>query len=69
MERQELQELPFTYNYPLHLYDESPRDLRTQNLNDLITARYEKPSVLETIPFHDPLKSWLMDQLDSLKKK
>lgn len=57
--RQELQELPFTYNYPLHLYDESPHDLRPQNFNDLVTARYEEPDVLKTISFHDPFKSWL----------
>lgn len=59
VERHNLQELPFTYNYPLHLYDESPRDVRPQHVNDLVTVRYEEPHVLETIPFHDPLKSWL----------
>ena len=59
VKRHKLQELPFTYNYPLHLYHESPRDLRPQNVNDLVTARYEEPHVLETIPFHEPLKSWL----------
>jgi len=67
-ERQELQELPFTYNYPLHLYYESPRDMRPQNVNDLVTVRYEEPKVFEKIPFCDPLKSWLTDQVNSLSK-
>jgi hypothetical protein len=67
-ERQELQELPFTYNYPLHLYSEAPRDLQPQNVNDLITIRYENPHVLKTIPFHNPLKNWLEDHLNSLSK-
>ncbi len=66
--RQELQKLPFTYNYPLHLYEESPPDLRPQNVNDLVTVRYEEPHVLETIPFHDSFKRWLRNQLHSLSK-
>jgi hypothetical protein len=65
-EREKLQELPFTYNYPLHLYDESPSDLRPQNVNDLVTVRYEAPSVLETFAFQNPLKSWLNNELNSL---
>ena len=66
VERQELQELPFTYNYPLHLYHESPYDLQPQNVSDLITVRYEKRHVFRTIPFCDPLKDWLKEQLKSL---
>ncbi|MFX1533859.1 MAG: hypothetical protein ACFFDI_06455 [Promethearchaeota archaeon] len=66
MERQEFQELPFSYNYPLHLYSESPIEYRPQNLNDLITARYEDPEWLEKVPFQEPLKSWLTNQLNSL---
>jgi hypothetical protein len=65
--RQQLQKLPFTYNYPLHLYHESPHDLQPQNINDLITVRYEQPHVFETIPFHNSFKSWLTEQLNSLK--
>lgn len=66
--RQKLQKLPFTYNYPLHLYEESPPDLRPKNVNDLVTVRYEELHVLETIPFHDSFKRWLRDQLHSLPK-
>ena len=71
MERKELQELPFMYNYPLNLYFECPIALRPSNVNDLITARFEGfeeevPKWLEKIPLQDPLKSWLTDQLNSL---
>ncbi len=73
MERQELQELPFIYNYPLNLYFECPIALRPQNINDLITARYEEfelevPRWLEKIPLQDSLKSWFTDQLNSLSQ-
>jgi flavin reductase (DIM6/NTAB) family NADH-FMN oxidoreductase RutF len=66
MEREELLELPFTYNYPLHLYFESPVEYQPRNINNLITARFEEPRYLTEVPIHDPLKSWLKDQLDSL---
>lgn len=73
MEREELQELPFMYNYPLNLYFECPIALRPLNVNDLITARYEGfeqevPKWLEKIPLQDPLKGWLIDQLNSLSQ-
>ena len=73
-ERQELQELPFSYNYPLHLYSESPPEYRPQNVSDLITARFYldkllEPEGLEKIPLRDPLRSWLADKLDSIKKQ
>ncbi len=66
MEKYELLELPFSYNYPLHLYFESPIEYRPQNINDLITARFEKQKYLEDAPIHDPLKSWLKAQLNAL---
>ncbi|MHA2246119.1 MAG: flavin reductase family protein [Candidatus Hodarchaeales archaeon] len=73
MEKQELQELPFIYNYPLNLYFECPIALRPQNVNDLITARHEGferevPRWLEKIPLQDPFKSWLAEQLNSLSQ-
>lgn len=74
MERGELQELPFSYNYPLHLYEESPRAYRPQAINDLVTARFyldklREPQGLERIPLHDPLKSWLAEKLQSAEAK
>ncbi|MGC1123351.1 MAG: hypothetical protein WBA22_19875 [Candidatus Methanofastidiosia archaeon] len=69
MERKELQELPFSYNYPLHLYEESPPEYQPENINDLVTARFYldkllKPGSLDRIPIHDPLKSWLAGKLE-----
>ncbi|MFX0114160.1 MAG: hypothetical protein ACFFB3_06405, partial [Candidatus Hodarchaeota archaeon] len=68
MDQQELQELPFSYNYPLHLYAESPEEYRPQNINDLITARYEGLETLEKVPIQEPLKSWLTKKIASLSK-
>jgi hypothetical protein len=65
LKRDELQELPFTYNYPLHLYQEAPQDLKPGNINELVTVRYEEPGVLKTIPFQGPVKSWLRDNIKS----
>ncbi|UCG01285.1 MAG: hypothetical protein JSW11_16915 [Candidatus Heimdallarchaeota archaeon] len=66
LEKAELQELPFSYNYPLHLYHESPKEYRPQNLDNLITARYEEVGWLNKVPLHEPLKSWLTNQLKSV---
>lgn len=69
MEKKELQELPFSYNYPLHLYHESPNEYRPQNVNDLITARYEKIKWLEKVPIQEPLRSWLTDQIKAFSQQ
>ncbi|MHA2368733.1 MAG: hypothetical protein ACXADX_07935 [Candidatus Hodarchaeales archaeon] len=69
LDRQELQELPFSYNYPLHLYSESAKEYRPQNISDLITARYEDPETLEKVPLQDPLKSWVGDLRASLAQE
>jgi len=57
--RDELQELPFSYNYPLHLYNEAPPDRRPENLNELVTVRYEAPEILTQFLFEEAVKSWL----------
>jgi hypothetical protein len=59
LQQTELQELPFTYNYPLHLYSESSPEYRPADLNELVTARYEHPKWLDQDFITDPLKSWL----------
>lgn len=69
MERQELQELPFSYNYPLHLYSESAKEHRPQKISDLITARYEEPDTLEKVPLQEPLRSWVGELRASLEQK
>ncbi|MFX0034621.1 MAG: flavin reductase family protein [Candidatus Hermodarchaeota archaeon] len=65
MERIELYELPFDYNYPLNLYYNCPFVYRAKNVNKLITARYEDPEDLKKVPIQDPLKSWLINQMDN----
>ncbi|UCE13402.1 MAG: hypothetical protein JSV04_14615 [Candidatus Heimdallarchaeota archaeon] len=63
VEEFELLELPFSYNYPLNLFFETPVEYHPREVNDLITARYEDISVLKAIPFRDPFQSWIKDHL------
>jgi len=67
-EQDELQELPESVNYPLHLHDEYPPEYRPKALNELITYRYENIKELldslKRIPVKEPLKSWLNDRLE-----
>ncbi len=65
MERNELYELPFEYNYPLNLYYNCPLVYQAKNVNKLITVRYEDLGDLKKVPIQDPLKSWLINQMDS----
>jgi hypothetical protein len=65
--KDELLELPETFNYPLHLHQEYPMEYRPQVLNNLITCRYEGiedlQNSLRKIPVEEPLKSWLDERL------
>ena len=65
--KEELQELPESINYPLHLHSEYPPEHRPRTLNELITCRYETIEVLvsslKEIPVEEPLKSWLDERL------
>ncbi|MHA1976470.1 MAG: hypothetical protein ACW98I_06215 [Candidatus Hodarchaeales archaeon] len=62
VDKEELMELPFNYNYPLHLYSESEEEFRPKDFNKLITARYEEIQVWDKIPFQNPIKTWLKEQ-------
>ncbi|MFX1567709.1 MAG: flavin reductase family protein [Promethearchaeota archaeon] len=64
IDRTELCELPFEYNYPLNLFYNCPFVYQVKNLNKLITVRYEDPSDLKKVPLQDPLKTWLTTQMD-----
>ncbi|MFX0000407.1 MAG: flavin reductase family protein [Candidatus Hodarchaeota archaeon] len=64
MEQTELYELPFEYNYPLNLYYNCPVVYRAININKLITVRYEDLGDINKVPIQDPLKSWLINQMD-----
>ncbi len=65
--KDELLELPETFNYPLHLHQEYPIEYRPQGLNNLITCRYEGIEDLQNslmaIRVEEPLKSWLNERL------
>ncbi|MHA1989759.1 MAG: hypothetical protein ACW981_10075 [Candidatus Hodarchaeales archaeon] len=61
----DLYQLPFTYNYPLHLYEEIDAKFRPGSIEDLVTARFEdiyNPKWLENVPLHDSLKKWILAQ-------
>jgi hypothetical protein len=61
----QMQELPPTYNYPLHLYEEDVTDCRPQRLEELVTCRHEGLAsaleVISRIPAEASLKQWLTD--------
>ena len=63
----EMQELPRTYNYPLHLYDEDATDHRPDQLDELITIRhegfYQDPKWKDKMPASDSLIKWLADRV------
>jgi hypothetical protein len=63
----ELQELPRTYNYPLHLYAEDVSGNRPTTLQELVTIRYEKLtddlSWLDKMKAGHDLKQWIVKRL------
>ncbi len=65
--RDEMQELPPTYNYPLHLFEEDVTGGRPARLEELVTCRHEGLAdaleVIDRIPGEESLKQWLADQM------
>ncbi len=65
--KEELQELPATYNYPLHLYSEDITLHRLTNLEQLVTFRHEgfynDPNWIETMPASERFKRWIVQRL------
>jgi hypothetical protein len=63
----EMQDLPPTYNYPLHLYAEDTTDSRPSRLEDLVTCRHEglgdDLGAINAIPAEESLKQWIADQI------
>ena len=69
LKKEEIEELPFDYNYPLNLYPESLKEYQPDNLNEMITLRYylntlQDQEWMKEIPLFDPLRSWIEDQLN-----
>ncbi len=67
--REQLQELPPTYNYPLHLYDEDVTPNRPTTIDDLVTVRhegfYKDPAWSVQMPAGRNLKTWLQTVLEA----
>ncbi len=65
--RDEIAELPDTYNYPVHLHDEDVTTHRPSSIEQLVTLRhegfYQDPDWLENMPAGDSLKQWLAERL------
>ncbi len=63
----QMQELPPTYNYPLHLYEEDVTDDRPTCLEELVTCRHEGFGAdlagLRTLPAEETLRQWIADQV------
>jgi hypothetical protein len=61
--KEQLLELPRTYNYPLHLYDDDVTPYRPSALEELVTVRhegfYKDPAWYEKMPAGEPMKKWL----------
>lgn len=60
LETSEIQELPPTYNYPLHLHAQDVTDHRPSSLEELVTFRHEgfyaDPEWIRKMPAKEPLK-------------
>jgi hypothetical protein len=63
----ELEELPETVNFPLHLLKEYPKQHHPASLNELITCRYESIKELragaDQLGVQPPLDAWLESQI------
>jgi hypothetical protein len=66
-ETNELQELPHTYNYPLHLYSEDVSGNQPTTVQELVTLRYENLSDdlfwIEKMKHGHDLKQWIVKKL------
>jgi len=63
----EIQELPPTYNYPLHLHAQDVTDHRPSSLEELVIFRHEgfyaDPEWINRMPAKEPLKQWIAKRL------
>jgi hypothetical protein len=65
----QLRVLPETYNYPYHLQQQIPAERRARWMNDLTVLTYEEqnlqPSRLVGMDVREPLRQWLIDNLEN----
>jgi hypothetical protein len=68
--REELLELPATYNYPIHLYEDDATGRKPSSIEEMITVRhegfYEDPEWENKMPAKEPLKRWMAEMLRPL---
>lgn len=75
LKREEMEELPFSYNYPIHLYLESSSEYQPKNLEEMVTLRYylkgklDNPEWRAKIPLGIKLENWIIEQLELLSTK
>ena len=65
LEREEMCELPWTYNYPGHLYEQDNTGRRPSRLDDLVTIRHEgfEGDWWHALPTSEELRAWLDGKL------
>jgi hypothetical protein len=72
LEPEETVDLGHRYNYPLHLHEETPAELRPTRLADLITVRTEglltEPSWRDRLPLLAPLAHWLQPRIAPIQQ-
>jgi hypothetical protein len=65
--KDEIVQLPPSYNYPMHLYAEDMTESRPKRIDDLVTIRHEgfytDKDWMDKIPVGDSLKQWLADRI------
>jgi len=64
---EELLELPATYNYPLHLYNEDSTGRKPDSIEELVTVRhggfYKDPDGEKKIHAKEFLRRWIAERL------
>jgi len=67
LETSDIQVLPPTYNYPLHLHAQDITDHRPSCIEELVTFRHEgfyaDPEWINKMPAGEPLKQWIAKRL------
>ncbi len=64
----EIQELPGSYNYPLHLFEEDATAQRPSSLDELVTVRHEglqkMTELISKIPDGEQVRQWLTQKIE-----
>ena len=70
MNHSEIYELPYNYNYPLHLHDETPLEYQPNSNDELITARFYLNKLVkegvDKLPIKDKHKEFLLEKIKKI---